>query len=92
MRGSSLVNYMSQVFTDVAWIPWLLLMMVYSCVYFAIDTSVVTRALSWFIKDIRCRDILLTRASAYIISIFNTLLELPFLGDVHSVIYSVSNG
>ena len=91
-EGLPLVNYMSQVFTDVAWIPWLLLMMVYSCVYFAIDTSVVTRALSWFIKDIRCRDILPTRASAYIISIFNTLLVLPVLGDVHSVIYSVSNG
>ena len=70
-EGLSLVDYMSQVFVDVAWIPWLLLMMVYSCLYFSIDTLVTTRALSWFIKDIRYRDILPIRASAYIISIFN---------------------
>ena len=70
-EGLSLVDYMSQVFSDVAWLPWLLLMMVYSGVYFAIDTLVVTRALNWFIKEIKYRDILPIRASAYIISIFN---------------------
>ena len=70
-EGLSLVDYMSQVFSNVDWIPWLLLMIVYSFLYFAIDTLVVTRALSWFIKEIRYRDILPIRASAYIISIFN---------------------
>jgi hypothetical protein len=70
-EGLSLVDYMSRVFADVAWIPWLFLMMAYSCLYFAIDTLVVTRALSWFIQEIRYRDILPIRASAYIISIFN---------------------
>jgi hypothetical protein len=70
-EGLSLVDYMSRVFADVAWIPWLFLMMAYSCLYFAIDTLVVTRALSWFIQKIRYRDILPIRASAYIISIFN---------------------
>ena len=69
--GLSLLDYMSSVFADVSWIPWLLLMIVYSCVYFAIDTLVTTRALGWFIEDIRYRDILPIRASAYIISIFN---------------------
>jgi len=46
-------------------------MMAYSLLYFSIDTLVVTRALSWFIKDIRYRDIMPIRASTYIISIFN---------------------
>jgi hypothetical protein len=67
----SLVDYMTQVFATVAWIPWLLLMMVYSFLYFLIDTLVVTRALNWFIAEIRYRDIMPIRASAYIISIFN---------------------
>ena len=70
-EGLSLVDYMSGVFATVDWLPWLALMMAYSFLYFAIDTLVVTRALSWFIKDIRYRDILPIRASAYIISIFN---------------------
>ena len=62
---------MTQVFANVRWLPWLLLMMVYSCFYFMIDTLVVTRALNWFIKPIRYRDILPIRASAYIISLFS---------------------
>jgi len=69
--GLSLVDYMSQVFSNVPWLPWLMMMIVYSFLYFFIDTLVVTRALSWFIKEIRYRDILPIRASAYIISIFN---------------------
>ena len=70
-EGLSLVDYMTQVFATVAWIPWLLLMIVYSFLYFLIDTLVVTRALNWFIAEIRYRDIMPIRASAYIISIFN---------------------
>ena len=70
-EGLSLVDYMSQTFSNVQWIPWLLLMIAYSFLYFFIDTLVVTRALNWFIKEIRYRDILPIRASAYIISIFN---------------------
>ncbi len=69
--GMSLVDYMAGVFADVAWIPWLLLMMAYSGVYFLIDTAVITQALGWFIKKIPFRDIMPIRASAYIISIFN---------------------
>jgi hypothetical protein len=62
---------MAGVFAEVSWIPWLFLMMGYSCLYFLIDTLVVTKALGWFIKKIRFRDIMPIRASAYIISIFN---------------------
>jgi hypothetical protein len=70
-QGLPLTGYMTQVFANVRWLPWLLLMMVYSCFYFTIDTLVVSRAVSWFIKPIRYRDILPIRASAYIISLFS---------------------
>ena len=70
-EGLSLVEYMTQVFANVRWLPWLGLMMVYSGFYFLVDTLVVTRALNWFIEPIRYRDILPIRASAYIISVFN---------------------
>jgi hypothetical protein len=70
-EGLGLVEYMSQVFANVAWLPWLGLMMAYSLFYFLIDTLVVTKALNWFIAPIKYKDILPIRASAYIISIFN---------------------
>lgn len=70
-EGLSLTAYMAQVFANVAWGPWLGLMIAYSLFYFAIDTLVVTRALNWFLADIKYKDILPIRASAYIISIFN---------------------
>ena len=70
-EGLSLVGYMVQVFDTVQWVPWIGLMVAYSGFYFLIDTLVATRALTWFIKPIRYRDILPIRASAYIISIFN---------------------
>ena len=70
-QGLPLTGYMTQVFANVQWLRWLMLMMVYSCFYLMIDTLVVTRALTWFIKPIRYRDILPIRASAYIISLFS---------------------
>lgn len=70
-EGMGLMEYMGQVFANVAWLPWLGLMMAYSLFYFLIDTLVVSRALNWFLAPIKYRDILPIRASAYIISIFN---------------------
>ena len=70
-EGLSLVQYMLQVFAAVNWIPWLLMMTAYCLFYFSIDTLIVTRALNWFVKDIKYRNIMPIRASAYIISIFN---------------------
>ena len=67
----TLAAYMTDVFANVQWLPWLGLMMAYSTLYFLVDTLVVTRALNWFIKDIRYQDILPIRGSTYIISIFN---------------------
>ena len=70
--GLPLTTYMTRVFSGVRWLPWLLLMIVYSCFYFLVDTRVTTSALNWFVdKNIRYRDILPIRASAYIISLFS---------------------
>lgn len=70
-EGIGFTEYMGNVFATVDWLPWLGLMICYSLFYFLIDTLVVTRALNWFLAQIRYRDILPIRASAYIISIFN---------------------
>jgi hypothetical protein len=71
-EGMTLVAYMVEVFSHVAWVPWLGLMIVYSCFYFLVDTRVTTSVLNWFIDpNIRYRDILPIRASAYIISLFS---------------------
>jgi hypothetical protein len=69
--GLPLVGYMSRELARVSLLPRLLLMIVYSCFYFIIDTLVLTRTLTWFIKPIRYRDILPVRASAYIISLLS---------------------
>ena len=70
-EGLSLTEYMTQVFANVNWIPWLVLMMGYSLFYFLIDTLVVTKSLNWFLAEIKYKDILPIRACAYIISVFN---------------------
>jgi len=70
-EGLSLTEYMAQVFANVNWIPWLVLMMGYSLFYFLIDTLVVTKSLNWFLAEIKYKDILPIRACAYIISVFN---------------------
>ena len=70
-EGLPLFAYMTRVFANVRWLPWLLLMVVYSGIYLLIDTLVLTQTLTWFIKPIRYRDILPIRASAYILSLFS---------------------
>lgn len=70
-EGLPLTAYMTRVFANVRWLPWLALMVVYSFFYFLIDTLVLTRTMSWFIKPIRYADILPIRGSAYIISLFS---------------------
>ena len=41
-EGQSLVEYMSAVFAQISWVPWLLLMIAYSFAYFLIDTLVIS--------------------------------------------------
>ena len=70
-QGETDFNRLWQVFANVQWGAWLLIMVAYSLFYFGIDTLVVSRALNWLAIDIRYRDILPVRASAYIVSLFN---------------------
>lgn len=70
-EGLTVLAYMSDVFAAVDWVTWLMVMVSYSIFFFLVDTLVVTRALNWFITDIKYTAILPVRASAYIISIFN---------------------
>lgn len=70
-EGLTVVEYMSAVFAQVNWLGWIAIMIGYSLFYFLIDTLVVSRALSWFVKDVPYTDILPIRGSAYIVSIFN---------------------
>jgi GNAT superfamily N-acetyltransferase len=70
-NGQDVSTYMRQVLDAVRWRPWLALMIPYSLLYLVIDTAVVWRAINWFNAEVRYRDVLPIRASAYIISIFN---------------------
>ena len=51
-EGLPLITYMTDVFSNVAWVPWLGLMIAYSLFYFLVDTLVVTRALNWFLAAV----------------------------------------
>ena len=63
--------YLMDVFQNVAWSRWLLLMIPYSAFYFLIDSLVVWRVVNWFNARVRFTDILPIRASTYILSIVN---------------------
>jgi hypothetical protein len=63
--------YLSAIFQDVSWGLWLAMMIPYSVFFFAIDTAVAWRVVSWFNTPVRYLDILPIRGSAYILSIIN---------------------
>ena len=70
-RGSSFGPYLAEIFARVPWGRWLALMIPYSLLYFAIDSLVVWRVVSWFNARVAYTDILPVRASTYILSILN---------------------
>lgn len=55
-------------------LPFLLLMLSLSLVYFLVDTFVLSRMVRWFHGPLRYRELLPVRAATYIISILNTQL------------------
>ena len=67
----SVVAYLLQVFSGVSWGEWMLLMIPYSLLFFAIDTAVVWSVVNWFNTKLRYFDILPIRGSSYILSILN---------------------
>jgi hypothetical protein len=70
-EGHALLPYLLGIFERVNWWRWLLLMVPYSLVFFAIDSLVLWRVVNWFNARVRYVDILPVRASAYILSILN---------------------
>jgi hypothetical protein len=70
-EGRLLRPYLAGIFESVSWPRWLLLMVPYCVVFFAIDTLVVWRVITWFNTRLRYTDVLPIRASAYILSIVN---------------------
>ncbi len=69
--GATPQVYVMGIFQDVSWGWWLALVIPYSMFFFAIDTLVAWRAVSWFNAPVRYVDILPIRGSAYILSIIN---------------------
>jgi len=70
-QGQDALSYLGAVFAGVGWSRWLALMIPYSLFFFAIDTLVVWRVVSWFNAPVRYADLLPIRGSAYILSIVN---------------------
>ena len=63
--------YLAGILQHVDWVFWIGMMIPYSLFFFAIDTLVVWRVVSWFNARVRYLDILPIRGSAYILSIIN---------------------
>ncbi|MBW2280487.1 MAG: hypothetical protein JRG76_01675 [Deltaproteobacteria bacterium] len=69
--GATPATYLVGILQDVNWVLWIGMMIPYSLFFFAIDTLVVWRVVSWFNAPVRYLDILPIRGSAYILSIIN---------------------
>ena len=70
-EGRPLLPYLAAIFESVSWPLWLCLMVPYCVLFFAIDSLVVWRVITWFNTRLRYTDVLPIRASAYILSLVN---------------------
>jgi hypothetical protein len=70
-EGRRLLPYLAAIFESVSWPRWLMLMIPYCVLFFAIDSLVVWRVITWFNTRLKYTDVLPIRASAYILSIVN---------------------
>lgn len=65
-------EYLLRFFGEANWLAWLALMIPYSIFFFLVDSHATWRAVRWFnAPDLRYRDMLPIRASAYILSLVN---------------------
>jgi len=70
--GLSAIDYLVKFFQGADWVHWLMLMIPYSIVFFLIDSHATWRVIKWFnTSDIKFKDVLPIRASAYILSLLN---------------------
>ncbi len=68
----SATEYLVKFFQGADWVHWLMLMIPYSIVFFLIDSHATWRVIKWFnTSDIKFKDVLPIRASAYILSLLN---------------------
>jgi hypothetical protein len=71
-EGLTVVGYLGRFFAEANWLAWLAVMMPYSVFFFLVDAHVTWRVVRWFnAPDLRLRDMLPIRASAYILSLVN---------------------
>ncbi len=83
---------MAETLTRGRWGLYLLLVAPYSLFYTLVDALVLQRAVSWFNVLVAYRDILPIRATAYILSLFNTQLgqgghHIPFWQVTSTVVF-----
>lgn len=66
------VTYLTKFFSEADWLMWLALMIPYSLFFFIVDSHATWRAIRWFnTSEIKLRNVLPIRASAYILSLVN---------------------
>jgi hypothetical protein len=70
--GLAVVDYLIAFFGGADWVLWLTLMIPYSVFFFLIDAHATWRVIRWYnAPDLKLRDVLPIRASAYILSLVN---------------------
>jgi hypothetical protein len=71
-EGLTVLEYLIRFFGEANWLAWLALMMPYSVFFFLVDAHATWRVVRWFnAPDLKYREMLPIRASAYILSLVN---------------------
>jgi len=71
-EGQTAVTYLLEFFAGADWVLWLSVMIPYSMFFFLVDAHVTWRVVRWFnAPDLKIRNVLPIRASAYILSLVN---------------------
>lgn len=71
-EGQTAIAYVLEFFAGANWVSWLSVMIPYSVFFFLVDAHVTWRVVRWFnAPDLRFRNVLPIRASAYILSLVN---------------------
>lgn len=71
-EGLTAITYILDFFREADWVFWLMLMIPYSIFFFLVDSHATWRVIRWFnAPDLRLKDVLPIRASAYILSLLN---------------------
>jgi hypothetical protein len=71
-EGQTAIAYLLEFFSGADWILWLSVMIPYSVFFFLVDAHITWRVVRWFnAPDLRLRNVLPIRASAYILSLVN---------------------